>query len=193
MGSYPLSPSPLDPFIPTYDARERFQLRVRAPAELVYETAARLDIQSLPLIHAIFWLREKILGANPAPISPFASGFLAGAKELGWGVLREEPGHLFVAGAYCQPWQANVTFTSLSQTTFAPFLAPEQVKIAWTLETEPVDGGHSVLASETRAVGTDPDARRRFRTYWRWARFGIHTIRWLLLPAIRSRAEARFA
>jgi hypothetical protein len=184
--------SPLDPFIPTYDARERFQLRVRAPARLVYETAAHFDLQSVALVRAIFWLRGRLLGAGPTPSRPFATGFLAGARQLGWGVLREEPGHLFVAGAYCQPWQADVVFTPLAPTTFAPYAAPGRVKIAWTLEVEAVDAGHSLLASETRAVGTSPDAQRHFRSYWRWARFGIHTIRWLLLPAIRRRAEARY-
>jgi len=185
--------SPLDAFIPTYDARERFQLRVSAPAQLVYETAARFDVQSVALVQAIFWLRGRILGADPTPPNPFASGFLAGARKLGWGVLREEPGHLFVAGAYCQPWRANVVFTPLSQISFASFVAPGQVKIAWTLETESVDPGHTILASETRAVGTSPDAQRHFRSYWRWARFGIHSIRWLLLPAIRRQAQARYS
>ncbi|HET9325310.1 MAG TPA: hypothetical protein VFQ05_00900 [Candidatus Eisenbacteria bacterium] len=33
----------------------------------------------------------------------------------------------------------------------------------------------------------------RFRSYWRWARFGIVTIRILLLPAIRRETERRWA
>ena len=41
-------------------------------------------------------------------------------------------------------------------------------------------------------VATDPDARQRFLRYWRWARFGIVLIRWLMLPAIRRQAEAEF-
>jgi hypothetical protein len=184
--------SPLEQFIPTYDARERFQLKVRAPAPLVYKTAAGFDVQSIGLVRAIFWLRGRILGSDPTPSRPFATGFLAGARQLGWGLLREDPGHLFVAGAYCQPWRANVVFTPLTPTTFASFVAPGQVKIAWTLEVEPLEAGHSLLASETRAVATSPDAQRHFRSYWRWARFGIHTIRWLLLPAIRRDAEAHY-
>jgi hypothetical protein len=186
-------PSPLDPFIPTFDARERCQVRVRAPATLVYETAASFDLESVALVHAIFWLRARVLGAGPAPASPFAKGFLVGAQALGWGLLRTEPGRLFVAGACCRPWEADVAFTPLTPATFAPFSDPGLVKIAWTLETAPIDSGHCSLASETRAVGTSPDAQRRFRSYWRWARFGIHAIRWLLLPAIRRRAEARYA
>lgn len=185
--------SPLDPFIPVFDARERFQVRVRAPAELVYQTAAQFDMDSVGLVHAIFRLRALVLGAGPTPASPFAKGFLLGAQQLGWGLLREEPGHLFVAGACCRPWEAEVVFTPLTPATFAPFSDPGLVKIAWTLETIAIDTGRCILASETRALGTSPDAQRRFRSYWRWARFGIHAIRWLLLPAIRRRAEARYA
>jgi hypothetical protein len=46
---------------------------------------------------------------------------------------------------------------------------------------------------ETRVVATDDEARRRFLRYWRWARFGIVTIRYLMMPAVRRRAEARWA
>lgn len=187
----PTVASPLEPFIPTYDARERFQVRVRAPAALVYDTAATFDLESPPLVHAIFWLRERLLGADPTVRSPFNAGFLAGARDLGWGVLREEPGHLFLAGAHCQPWMANVTFTPLDSASFATFALPDRVKIAWTLEVEALGPGVATLATETRAVATSPEAQRRFRRYWRWARFGIYSIRWLVLPAIRRQAEAR--
>lgn len=98
---------------------------------------------------------------------------------------------MFVAGAHCQPWLPDVIFVPLTAATFAPFASPDRVKIAWTLEVEPVDGARCVLATETRAVATDGEARERFRRYWRWARLGIHTIRWLMLPAIRREAQAR--
>ena len=188
-----IAPSPLDPFIPVFDARERFQVRVRAPSQLVYQTAATFDLESLPLVHAIFWLRARLMGAGPEARSPFAPGLLAGARELGWGTLVDQPGRRFVAGGYCQPWLPNVAFTPLGPETFAAFTAPDFVKIAWTLETDPQGPRQTLLATETRAVATSPAAQRRFRRYWRWARFGIYSIRWLLLPALRRQAEARDA
>lgn len=184
--------SPLDSLIPTYDARERFQLRVGAPAPVVYRTASQFDLQSLALVRFTFWLRARLLGSRSSPSSPPSQGFLAEARDLGWGVLREEPGRLFIAGGYCQPWLPDVVFHPLSSDSFGPFSAPGQVKIAWTLEVEPLDQSHSTLGTETRALATDAEARRRFRRYWRWARFGIHSIRWLLLPAIRHQAQARY-
>ncbi|HTS89853.1 MAG TPA: hypothetical protein VMG41_15270 [Gemmatimonadales bacterium] len=182
-------PSPLDEFVPTYDAREYFQIRVNAPAELVYQIAAHFDLDSIPLVHGIFWLRTKLMAGGAVPSQPFAEGLIAGAKRLGWGALSEVPGRLFVAGAYCQPWYAQVTFHPLAADTFSPFAEPAQVKIAWTLEASPLDAARSLLATETRAIATDPWARRHFRRYWAWARFGIFPIRWLLLPAVRRQAE----
>jgi hypothetical protein len=183
--------SPLDRFAPAFDAREQFQVRVRAPADLTYTTAAEFDMDALPLVHAIFRARALLMRAGPAPTRPFNSGLLTGASSLGWGTLVEEPGRLFVAGAYCQPWHGQVTFHPLTPETFAPFAEPGYVKIAWTLETEPEGPDSCLLKTETRVVATDSQARSRFLPYWRWARFGIFTIRWLLLPAVRRQAEGR--
>lgn len=108
---------------------------------------------------------------------------------MGWGKLASEPGRLFVAGAVCQPWLADVVFTPLPADQFAGYHEPNHVKIAWTLEVEPLTPTSARLVTETRAVATDTQAERRFRRYWRWARFGIVAIRWFMLPAIRRQAE----
>ena len=183
--------SPLDPFIPIYDARERFQIQVQAPAPLVFDTSASFDIQSIPLVRAIFWLRGRFMRAT-APASWQSGGFLRDAPGIGWGILREEPGRLFIAGAHCQPWLPDVVFVPLSPDDFLHCAVPGRVKIAWSLEVEPLEEARSRLITETRAAATDAEARRRFLRYWRWARFGIHPIRWLLLPAIRREAERRY-
>ena len=80
-------------------------------------------------------------------------------------------------------------FTAIPPAEFAAFQEPDLVKIAWTLEVESQGVASTLLSTETRAVATDATARRRFRRYWRWARFGIVAIRWLMLPAIRRQAE----
>jgi hypothetical protein len=67
------------------------------------------------------------------------------------------------------------------------------VKIAWTLEAEPVGPATTRFAQETRVVATDEQARMKFLRYWRWARFGIVAIRLLMLPAVRRAAERRWA
>jgi len=182
-------PSPLDSFLPVYDAREHFQLLVRAPAGRTFDVAAAFDLRSPFLVRAIFRLREKLLGSRVTDQTP-SHGFLEDMQALGWGVLAHDPGRLFIAGAHCQPWRADVRFVALSPTTFGNYQEPGQVKIAWTLETVPMTGATCFLRTETRACATDPVTRRRFRSYWRWARFGILPIRWLMLPAIRRQVES---
>jgi hypothetical protein len=111
---------------------------------------------------------------------------------LGWGVLAHRQDREIVMGAAVQPWEADVKFRAIPAEQFVEFAEPDLVKIAWTLEAEPLGQALSRFASETRAVATDEAARARFLRYWRWARFGIVAIRWLMLPAVRREAERRF-
>ena len=178
---------PLEPFIPHPDIRERHATVVRAPASIVFDAAQAFDMQSVPLIRATIRLRQVFLGSTRIERRP--RPFLQEALAMGWGVLASEPGRAVVMGAACQPWLADVQFTSIATTDFAAYREPNRVKIAWTLEVEALATASARLATETRAVATDDEARRRFRRYWRWARFGIVAIRWAMLPAIRRQAE----
>ena len=187
----PAAQSPLAAFIPAPDVRERFGLRVQAPAALVFEVATTIDLQSLTPVRWIFRLREKLMRAVPLPPRQ-PQGLVRELLGLGWGVLVEQPGRLMVGGAACQPWKADVAFHPIPPEGFASYDEPDHVKIAWTLESEPIGPNLTRFTSETRAVATDAAARARFRRYWRWARFGIVAIRLLLLPAVRREAERRW-
>ncbi len=182
----------LDSFIPDPDIRERFSTTVHAPHDLVMDVATTFDLQSLSLVRAIFWLRQTLMRADTSPPRR-PQGLLAETRALGWGLLVEEPGQLVVCGAACQPWRANTSFTPLSADLFPTYAEPNQVKIAWTLETEVLGPALTRFSHETRAVGTDAQAKHSFRRYWRWARVGIIAIRLLLMPAVRREAERRWA
>lgn len=177
----------LDAFIPQPDIRERHSTVVHAPASTVWAIAEAFDFQSVTLIRVIIRMRELLLRTSHIPRQ--SQAFLQEARAMGWGKLDSEPGRHYVAGAHCQPWLGNVRFTPIPPADFASYGEPNRVKIAWTLEVEPLGPTRSRLSTETRAVATDAEARARFRRYWRWARFGIVTIRWFMLPAIRRQAE----
>lgn len=187
-----MEPALLDRFIPAPDVRERFETTIHAPAAVVMQVAADFDMQSVRAVRAIFRLREALLGATrQSPRRP--QGIVEETKSLGWGVLQEEPGRAVIMGARCQPWLADVRFSAIDAQEFAAYSEADQVKIAWTLEAEPIAGGFTRFAQETRAVATDAGARGKFLRYWRWARFGIIAIRLLMLPAVRRTAERRWA
>jgi hypothetical protein len=134
---------------------------VHAPAPIVFDVARHFNLQSVPLIRTIFGLRARILGAGSAwdqnSLTP------DDLLRMGWATLAEEPGHLFIAGAACQPWQADVVFTPIGPERFRLYVEPNRVKVAWTLEAQSLGSELTRLATETRAVGTDAVARSRFR------------------------------
>lgn len=182
---------PIERFIPDADMRKRHDIVVRAPAALVLETARRFDILSVPLVRAIFWLRARMLGAR-TPVRFWSRGLIEEARGIGWELLAEEDDRFIVMGAVCQPWVADVAFTPVPLAEFAAASPPDRVKIVWTLEAEALNETTTRLATETRAVATDAQARAKFRRYWRRFGTGILMIRWLLLPVLRRRAEQRW-
>jgi hypothetical protein len=103
------------------------------------------------------------------------------------GVLAEAPDREIVIGAYTQPWHEQVTFHPRPPEEFAGFNQPGYVKIAWTLQAEPLGPNRSLLVTRTRAVATDPQSRERFRRYWGSMSAGIILIRYAGLPSCARR------
>lgn len=180
----------LDRFIPFYEVAERHHVEVNAPAAVVFAAASEMYLQRSPIIRAIFKAREWIMGSHPAPESE-RRPFLAQMRDIGWGVLAEEPGREVVMGAVTQPWLADVVFRPLPPEQFAAFNEPDFVKIAWTLRADSLDAHRSIFRTETRVVTTDLSARAKFRRYWALASPGIILIRWASLGPLKADAERR--
>ncbi len=85
-------------------------------------------------------------------------------------------------GGVTQPWDPNPVFRALPPDEFAAFRDPGYVKIVWTLRADPVGDGKSVFRTETRAVATDSESRKKFRRYWSLLSPGIIAIRRAMLP-----------
>jgi len=181
--------SPAAPFIPNPDVQDEQRILVAAPVDLVFFQATRIDLQSLPLVRAIFWLRGRILGDRP--VTRPALGVVADTMVLGWGLLGHTPGRTLVMGAVTRPWERDVTFRAVEPERFAAFAEPGYVKIAWTLEAEPAGPRLTRFRTETRVQATDAASRRRFGWYWLAFGLGIRFIRWNMLHALRREAERR--
>jgi len=180
----------LERFMPVYEVAERRHTRAAAPAEITFAAACEQDLIALPIVRAIFKMRELVLDADPdSAIHP--RGLLAMTKSIGWGVLAEVPGREVVMGAVTQPWCGNVVFRRLPPDEFAAFDEPDHVKIAWTLRADRSDPHECIFRTETRVLTTDAAARAKFR--WYWSRFspGIKLIRLISLAALRRDAERR--
>jgi len=182
----------LDRFMPEFDVIERHDVPVAAPADITLAAAAEQDLMRLPVIQAIFRMRARALGGNSAPPPP-EHGLLAQVRALGWGVLAEVPDREIVLGAVTKPWEAQVTFHAVEPSAFAAYNEPGFVKIAWTLRADPIGPGASLFRTETRAVATDNESRRRFRNYWAFVMPGTWLIRRLSLGPLKREAERRAA
>jgi hypothetical protein len=184
----------LDRFLPNPEVDEYHQMKVGAPAAITLAAAKETDLQSSPIVKAIFWLRAVPALLGGEPFRPQGSrGIVAETLSLGWGVLAEVPDREIVIGAHTQPWREQVTFHPLPPQEFAGFNQPGYVKIAWTLRAEPLGPKRSRLVTRTRAVATDPESRKRFRRYWAPMSAGIILIRYAGLPRMRNQAERRAA
>ena len=155
-----------------------------------------MDFESVPLVHAIFWLRSALFGSAPET-SGRPRGLVAITRSLGWRPLAERPHRELVMGAVTQPWLADVIFRPLEPEQFKSFSEPGFVKIAWSLEATPLDAGpldavRTLFRTQTRALSTDAQARRKFRGYWRRVVIGVILIRKLMLRAVRREAERRY-
>jgi hypothetical protein len=179
----------LDGLIPRYDVVERHNISVDAPPEVTLAAAAEQDLSASPVVRALFKTRSLVLGATGTE-RELPKGLVAQVKALGWGVLAETDREI-VMGAVTEPWKADVEFRALPADAFAAFDEPGFVKIAWTLRADPASNGGSTFRTETRAVATDVDARRRFRRYWSLASPGVSLIRWLSLMPVKCEAERR--
>ena len=180
----------LDRFISHADIAESHDIVIQAPADIVFAVAENFDLQSIPIVRAIFWLRAKLFRTRP-PSRTWPSGLVAETMALGWSVLAYRPRRELVMGAVTQPWVGDVKFRPIPWDEFADFTEPDFVKIVWTLEAEPLNAGLTRFRTRTRVEATDDPARKKFRRYWRLFGLGIRLIRWSGNRAIRREAERR--
>ena len=184
----PSPESPAAAFIAHPYVRDHHEIEIAAPADLVFFDATRLNLQSLPIVRAIFRTRAWFMGDTlEPPAKPL--GLVAEMMVLGWGLLAHTPCRTIVMGAAARPWTRNVTFRTIPSHKFAAFDEPDYVKIVWTLEADPIGPERTRFRTETRVEPTDGAARRKFFWYWMAFGLGIRVIRWSLLRELRRHAQ----
>ena len=139
----------LDSLIPAYDVARRQQVYVAAPTETTFSAARDMNLQQSLVFRAIVRTRGLVLGSEPEKEQTRPLGLVEQAKAWGWGALAADPGHESVFGAVTQPWAANPVFRALPLDNFARFQEPGFMKIVWMLRVDPLEGGNSILSTET--------------------------------------------
>jgi hypothetical protein len=120
---------------------------------------------------------------RPSPSPRVLDQFTTGVVPLG------EPGTEIAAGAIGRFWRlvGNETVEARTREDFLSFGEPGYAKAAISFLVYPERDGSRVI-TETRVVGTTPEATRALLRYWRAIRPGSGAIRRSWLAAIRRRA-----
>jgi hypothetical protein len=180
----------LDNLLPRFDVRQVHEVWVPAPVDVTYAAVKQVTGREVRILMPLEFLRRLpglLTGRRPFgpdPSAPLLAEFTAGAVPLG-----ERPGREVVGGAVGRFWRmvGNEAAPVHTIADFVAFSEPGYAKAAIAFTVSPEREG-SRVKTETRVVGTSPDATRLLRRYWLVIRPGSDVIRRGWLVAIRRRA-----
>ena len=190
------SSSLLDETVPTFDVDEVHQVWVPAAPEVVFAAVKAVTAREVRLLLPLMAIRSlprlvtRRRGLRPRPSAPVLDSFL----RAGFVLLGERPPTEIAVGGVGRFWSlaGNEPLVVETREAFVAFAEAGYAKAALSFVVRP-EGGGSRVVTETRVVGTSPDATRAFGRYWLAIRLGSGAIRRSWLAAIRRRAvtEAR--
>jgi hypothetical protein len=172
----------LDEVMPEYDVHEVHSLWVPARPEAAYASVKAVSARDVRLFGPLMALRT--VGRSSRVFGP-QRPLLDEMLKAGFMALGEWPGEEIVVGAIGRFW-SPLGNKPRPVEDFRGFDEPGFAKAALNFRVTPERGG-SRITTETRIVGTDPAARRKFRAYWLLIRLGSGAIRRSWLKAVRRR------
>lgn len=180
----------LDEVIPEYDVHEVHELWVPAGPEPAYEAVMAVTANEVRLFGPLMSLRAVPSRLRGRPRSRDARApLLTGMLKAGFVDLGAKPGSEVVLGAVGRFWSPTGNLplrTVRTREDFKVFAEPGYSKAAMNFSVAPQRDG-SLLRTETRIVGTDAEATRKFRRYWWLIGWASAAIRRSWLKAIRRR------
>lgn len=171
--------------MPRYDVHERHELWVRADPQAAYAAVKAVSAEEVRLFGPL--MRLRALGRWPRDFDPRAP-LLEQMVRIGFVELGERPDEEIVVGAIGRFWSPTGN-RPLEIEDFRAFDKPGYAKAAMNIAVRR-EGDGSRITTETRIVGTDAAATRKFRCYWLAIRLGSGAIRRSWLKAIRRRLTA---
>jgi hypothetical protein len=182
----------IDDFLPEYQAAEHHEARTRAPLARVVAAVREARLADMPA--AVVLIRIRSLADGPLQRSELVPGDgslldIMLRPGSGFLVLDESDPRDRVYGMAGAPWSSAPSPDVRDAATFHAFREPGNVRVAFDFQVVEEPGGVVRLSTETRILGTDQAAQRKFARYWRMVYPGSAIIRRVWLDAIVRRAE----
>jgi hypothetical protein len=175
----------LDEAMPEHAAREVHSLWVPASPPEAYAAVKGVSAREVRVFGPLMALRT--FGRSRRIFDPRAP-LLGEMLKAGFIALGERPGEEVVVGAVGRFWSPFGNKPRAVE-DFVAFDEPGFAKAALNF-TVRAEGSGSRITTETRILGTDAAATRKFRRYWLLIRLGSGAIRRSWLKAIRRRLTA---
>ena len=157
----------IDELLPRYDVVERHQIKILAPAHIVYEAVRELDLSDSRVVRLLFRLREVPGVCRSKPRDTQRLGLtLRDLVASGFIVLGERPNEEIALGLVGRFWTASGKIKRMDAEAFNAFASPGFAKAVWNFCLSQDEAGATKLATETRVLCLDDSSRRKFKLYW---------------------------
>lgn len=187
MKQHRVETSAIERYLDVYDVRSSHAAEVHAPASITYRALRDLDFaRSLPV--AVLLSLRGLPHFVMRKARPSRSVTLDTMMALGFVILEERLDEELVLGAVGKFWRPDSGLVAVTREEFAEFADPGHAKACMSFTVQE-RGDVSVLATETRVVGTDPAASRNFGWYWRAIAPFSGYIRRVALDQVKRAAE----
>jgi hypothetical protein len=179
--------------MPHYDARERHEVIVEAPASTVYSALHATDfsrIGAVRLLLAARALPSALRRKHPPGTRPlrFATG-VTSLRDAGFGIVAESARTEIVLGLAGPFWRLRPQTEPLNEPAVRAGPRRGSAHALWSFEIDELHANRTRLGTETRVLTGDAASRRKLLLYWKLIRPFSGLIRILMLRRIRRVAE----
>lgn len=175
----------LDDFLPRFQCWEYHEEVTTVPADKLKAAVPLISMSDMPMAELLLRIRflfsREEYVPDPRPFLDFKPGH-------GFLVLDSSNPSERVYGLVGQPWTETMPADIRTAEQFATYDRPGHIRVAFNFRVTEKNGKGTLISTETRCMGNDPEARKILARYWRVIYPGSSIIRRVWLNAIIERA-----
>jgi hypothetical protein len=178
----------IDEFLPNHDFSARYEIRITAPASVVYQSLLHSDFSQLWLLRFLMAVRS----GKRKPRTRVPSDFRQRLQQTGFVILADVPGEEIVIGVAGRFWRPDGgRCLDLAVGDFVGFCRPGYARVAWNFKLRADSLESTVLSTETRIKCFGLAALWMFRLYWSFVGPFSGLIRKAILKQLKVESESQ--